>query len=86
MHKFSYPIAFILGLIAVAWTGAGFIGTSPIALGMTALIAIVIIAGALEVRRFRAATAGLVERRRRDGNAFLGRCRGRQRAQADRGR
>lgn len=59
MHKFSYPIAFILGLIAVAWTGAGFVGTSPIALGMTALIAIVFTAGALEVRRFRAATEGL---------------------------
>ena len=59
MHKISYPTAFLLGLIALAWTGAGFVGTSPIALGMTALIAAVFVIGALEVRRFRAATAGL---------------------------
>ena len=59
MHKIFYPLAFVLGLIAVAWTGAGFIGTSPIALGVTALIATVFIAGALEIRRFRVATAGL---------------------------
>lgn len=59
MHKSFYLIAFILGLVSVVWVGAGFIGTSPIALAMTGLIAAVFVVGALEVRRFRAATAGL---------------------------
>lgn len=59
MHKSLYVIAFLVGLAVTAWVGVGFIGTSPIALSVTLLIAAVFIAGSLEVRRHRAATAGL---------------------------
>lgn len=52
-------LAFVLGLAAIAWVGAGFVGTGDIALGMTALIGAVYLLGAQEIRRFRAVTASL---------------------------
>jgi hypothetical protein len=51
--------AFIAGAAVVLWVGAGYLGASPLALTMTALIAAVYLAGALELRRFQQATDGL---------------------------
>ena len=51
--------AFFLGLFAVAWVGFGYIGTNPLALTMTVLIAAFYLMGALELRRFSQATSGL---------------------------
>ena len=51
--------AFFVGLAAVVWVGAGYIGGSPLALGMTLLIGVVYVIGALELRRFHQATASL---------------------------
>lgn len=51
--------AFLLGLFAVAWVGFGYIGSNPLALTMTVLIAAFYLMGALELRRFHQATSGL---------------------------
>jgi hypothetical protein len=51
--------AFVLGLMTVVWVGAGFVGSSGIALAMTVAIGGVYVLGAFEVRRFRAATSSL---------------------------
>jgi hypothetical protein len=51
--------AFLLGSIAVVWVGSGFVASHVLALVMTALIAAVYGFGALELRRFRQATASL---------------------------
>jgi len=59
MSKSFFALAFAAGLAILAWTGVGFIGTSAIALVMTAAIAGVYLLGAFELRQFRAATAGL---------------------------
>jgi hypothetical protein len=52
-------VAFGLGLLSVVLVGAGFVGGSAIALAMTLVIGVVYVLGAMEIRRFRAATAGL---------------------------
>jgi len=59
MHKRLEWAAFFLGLFAVAWVGFGYIGSNPLALTMTGLIAAFYLMGALELRRFSQATAGL---------------------------
>ena len=59
VNRLFFAIAFVLGLVAVMWIGAGFVGTSALALVMTIAIAAVYLMGAQEVRRFRAATAAL---------------------------
>ena len=51
--------AFLLGLFAVAWVGFGYIGSNPLALTMTVLIAAFYLMGALELSRFHQATSGL---------------------------
>ena len=61
MNKFMMTVIFTLGLVAVGWVGWGFVGTSWMALAMTAVIGGVYVLGALELRRFRAATATLSE-------------------------
>ena len=61
MNKFMMTVIFALGLVAVGWVGWGFVGTSWMALAMTAVIGGVYVLGALELRRFRAATATLSE-------------------------
>ena len=61
MNKILMATIFTLGLAAVAWVGWGFVGTSWIALSMTAAIGVVYVLGALELRRFRGATATLSE-------------------------
>ncbi|MDP2262637.1 MAG: DUF802 domain-containing protein [Hydrogenophaga sp.] len=59
MNKYGWVAAFVAGLVAVVWIGAGFVGTSGIALAMTVAIGAVYLLGAWELQRFRAATAAL---------------------------
>ncbi|MEC5218573.1 hypothetical protein RCH09_003545 [Actimicrobium sp. GrIS 1.19] len=59
MHRHLFTAAFFLGALAVVWVGAGFIGTSLLALAMTAIIGAVYVFGALELRQFRHATGAL---------------------------
>lgn len=59
LNRLLFAIAFALGLLAVVWIGAGFVGTSTLALVMTIAIGGVYLMGAQEVRRFRAATTAL---------------------------
>ena len=61
MNKFMMTVIFTIGLVAVGWVGWGFVGASWMALAMTAVIGGVYILGALELRRFRAATNSLSE-------------------------
>ena len=60
-NKRFFMAAFVLGLAAVAWVGAGFFGTSWMALAMTLVIAGVYVAGAWELKQFRTATATLAQ-------------------------
>ena len=59
MSRILFTVAFVLGLVSIAWVGAGFVGTSWIALAMSAAIGGVYLLGAVELRRFRAATSAL---------------------------
>lgn len=60
MNKQLFAGAFALGALAIAWVAAGFVGSANLlALLMTAVIAAVYGYGALELYRFRQATAGL---------------------------
>ena len=59
MIRLVLAAAFALGFTAIAWVGAGFVGSSWIALAMTLVIAGVYLLGAWEIGRFRAATASL---------------------------
>jgi hypothetical protein len=59
MNRIFFAVAFAIGLTTVAWVGWGFIGSSWMALAMTAVIAGVYLLGAFEIRQFRAATASL---------------------------
>ncbi|HSV58481.1 MAG TPA: DUF802 domain-containing protein [Variovorax sp.] len=51
--------AFFLGLAAIGWVGAGYLGSHPLALAVTALVGAFYLMGALELRRFQQATATL---------------------------
>jgi len=59
MNRHLFTAAFALGLLALLWVGAGFVGTSAMALLMTGVMAGVYGLGAWELSRFRAATRGL---------------------------
>ncbi|TFW09935.1 DUF802 domain-containing protein [Oxalobacteraceae bacterium OM1] len=59
MNKHLFTAAFLLGALGIVWVGFGFIDSSFLALGMTAVIGAVYAAGGLELRRFRQATATL---------------------------
>ncbi|MDP2017628.1 hypothetical protein [Hydrogenophaga sp.] len=61
VNRLFFAGAFALGLLAVVWVGAGFVGTSALALVMTVAIGGVYLLGAQEIRRFRALTAALVQ-------------------------
>src|SRR5450830_1364388 len=61
MNRFVFALAFATGLLSVGWVAWGFVGTSWVALLMTGVIAGAYLLGALEVRRFRAATQALQE-------------------------
>ena len=60
MMKSVMAAVFAVGLAVVGWVGWGFVGASPLALAMTAVIAGVYVLGTAELVRFRAATASLV--------------------------
>ena len=59
MNKIFFNTAFAIGLLAVTWVGYGFIGSSWLALFMTAAIAGVYLLGANELRQFRTSTSSL---------------------------
>ncbi|MFL9585195.1 DUF802 domain-containing protein [Stenotrophomonas sp. AB1(2024)] len=54
-----YLVVFLAGLLAVCWIGAGYVGTNPVGLAMALVIAACYVAGAVELHRYRQATAGL---------------------------
>ncbi len=59
MNRLLHHAAFAAGLAALAWVGAGYGLGNPLALALVVLIAAFYLAGALELRRFRAATTQL---------------------------
>ncbi len=59
MSQRSFSLAFAAGVAAIAWVGLGFIGSSWVALAMTAVIGAAFLLGAAELRRFRTDTADL---------------------------
>jgi hypothetical protein len=61
LNRLFFTVAFVLGLLSIAWVGAGFVGSSGFALAMTALIGGVYLLGAQEIRRYRQTTAALAE-------------------------
>lgn len=61
MNRSLCALAFVSGAAVVAWVGAGFVGSNPLALLMTLLIAAVYLLGALEILAFRRATASLAQ-------------------------
>ncbi|MGN6084084.1 DUF802 domain-containing protein [Trinickia sp.] len=52
-------VVFSLGLLAVCWVGAGYLGSNPLALALTLLVGACYLAGAFELRRYSEATATL---------------------------
>jgi hypothetical protein len=61
MTRHLHHAAFFAGLAAVGWIGAAYAGHSLLALSMTLLIGVFYAAGAVELHRFRQATASLVQ-------------------------
>jgi len=59
MNQRFFVAAFVIGLVALAWVGLGFVGSNWLALAMTVVIGGVYLLGAGELRQFRAGTAGL---------------------------
>lgn len=59
MNRNLSLFAFILGLFAVVWVAIGYIGGHALAFSVSCVIAIVYVAGALEMRRFHTNTAAL---------------------------
>lgn len=59
MNRTICAAAFVAGMAAVGWVGAGYLGSSPLALAMTALIGAVYVTGTVELLRFHRATAAL---------------------------
>jgi len=61
MNRNLSLFAFILGLFAVVWVAIGYIGGHPLAFTVSCIIAVVYVAGALEMRRFHANTSALAK-------------------------
>jgi hypothetical protein len=59
MNKFLRHAAALAGLAVIAWVGAGYVLTNPLALVITALIGTFYLMGVLELHRFRQASAAL---------------------------
>ncbi|MFO1337829.1 MAG: hypothetical protein U1F53_06265 [Burkholderiaceae bacterium] len=59
--RFLHHAAFAVGLAVVAWVGAGYVGTHPLALAITVLVAAFYLMGALELHRIHQATMGLTQ-------------------------
>ncbi len=56
-----YVVVFLAGLLAVCWIGAGYAVSNPVGLAVALVIAACYAAGALELHRYRQATAGLAQ-------------------------
>jgi len=56
MTRIFCILIFIAGLAPACWIGAGYVGSNPLALAVTALIVITYLAGALELYRYQQAT------------------------------
>lgn len=54
-----YVVVFLAGLLAVCWIGAGYVGSNPVGMAVALVIAACYGAGALELHRYRQATAML---------------------------
>ena len=52
-------VVFLIGLVAVCWIGAGYVGSNPLGAAVAMLIGVCYFAGALELYRYRQATATL---------------------------
>ncbi|MGF6779771.1 hypothetical protein P3T21_005000 [Paraburkholderia sp. GAS334] len=52
-------VVFLAGLAAVCWTGAGYVGSNPLALAVTMLVGAFYLGGALELQRYSQATSSL---------------------------
>ncbi|AXS79843.1 DUF802 domain-containing protein [Dechloromonas sp. HYN0024] len=61
MNRNLSLLSFILGLLAVFWVAIGYIGGSALAFTVSCLIALVYVAGGLEMRRFHDNTAALAK-------------------------
>ena len=59
MTRWLHHTAFAVGLLAVAWVGAGYLPANPLALALVLLIGAFFLMGALELRRFQQATTDL---------------------------
>ena len=59
MNRHFFSFAFAMGALALLWVGSGFFGGHPLALAVTLVIAAAYGLGALELHRFRQATASL---------------------------
>lgn len=59
MNRFLHLLVFAVGLAAACWIGAGYVASNPLALAVTALIAVAYLAGALELYRYQQATSTL---------------------------
>lgn len=59
MNRSLHYFVFFVGLAAVCWVGAGYIGSSPLALAITMLVGAFYLLGALELHRFQQATSTL---------------------------
>ncbi|MDG2524000.1 DUF802 domain-containing protein [Stenotrophomonas sp. HITSZ_GD] len=72
-------VVFLLGLLAIGWTGAGYVLTHPLAALVAAVIGACYLAGVLELSRYQRATVGLrdaladVDAAREDLGAWLAR-------------
>ncbi|MFM9924265.1 DUF802 domain-containing protein [Variovorax sp. H27-G14] len=61
MNRFLHHAVMAAGLAVVAWAGAGYIGSNPLALAVTLLVGAFYVMGALELHRFHQATATLTK-------------------------
>ena len=61
MNRTLFAAAFSVGAMAVVWVGFGFFAANPLALAMTLVIGVVYGIGALELLKFRRATATLTQ-------------------------
>jgi hypothetical protein len=59
MSRYLNLVVFLVGLAAVCWIGAGYVGSNTLALAVTMLIGVSYVAGALELRRYSQATSTL---------------------------
>ena len=60
MNRILYPTIFAVGLLAIAWVGAGYIPGNPLALSLVLLIGAFFLMGALELHHYQQATASLL--------------------------